>query len=273
MDHRHFDDLTRAWSRAGSRRRLLGAAVVAAPLLALGTAEPALAKCGKKKPCPTCKRCQKGKCKADPTQDGAPCGSGEVCKQGACVASGGCGAHEQACNGGCISSEGAPCCTNVDCGATASGGTDISCDLDTHQCVCTHSGWGICQRHANGAGTCGACCPGATAQCPGNLVCGTNGNDCGCASGLTLCPYQNRWYCTNLDTDPTCCGSLGGVCEANEACCGGRCVGACGKGTQCSTSGTVPCPTSGCTPCGLDGGGSPILCCYNGCQPGVAYCA
>lgn len=85
MDPLRFDALTRSFGARLSRRTALGTLPA---LLGLGVVEDAAAKCNKKKPCGSCRRCKKGKCKK--AKDGTRCAGG-TCTGGRCRGGGGSG--------------------------------------------------------------------------------------------------------------------------------------------------------------------------------------
>lgn len=83
MDAACFDRLARSLTTIGSRRRAL-TAVVSGALGVLSLAGPDDIEAKKKKPCPSCRKRKKAKCKGK-LPDGTPCGNG-ICSAGTCAA-------------------------------------------------------------------------------------------------------------------------------------------------------------------------------------------
>lgn len=224
MDGQRFDRLTLQLGQALSRRRL-GAIVAALGFGAgLGLQEESAAKKkkGKKK-----KQCKKGtvkcgsKCVNTKTSSAhcggckRPCEDGAGCDRGVCQES--CPSPKTLCGNDCVDTDTDPdhcgeCDLACDQGVTCSGGVcddddDLTCtsqaecggdngDLrcQNNRCVCNpngKTGWGICERFADGAGLCGPCCPGATVAkpCPGETVCvNQTMQACDCPPPLVGCP-------------------------------------------------------------------------------------
>jgi hypothetical protein len=100
MDSARLDSLARSVTAAGSRRRILAAALSGALGLVLRAAS--IEDAPAKKKCPPCKRSKRGKCKPKP--NGTACAVG-TCQGGNCVAADQCASctGDQVCSGGaCI---------------------------------------------------------------------------------------------------------------------------------------------------------------------------
>ncbi|HEU5430173.1 MAG TPA: hypothetical protein VFU81_00840 [Thermomicrobiales bacterium] len=165
MDRDRFDRLTRLCAARQPRRAAFG--LVAAALggvLPLTAREAAAAKCSKKKPCPACKLCKKGKCKKQ--KDGSACAGG-VCADGVCA----CPEGQKPCGTGCVPT--GDCCADGDCG--------------TNERCCS----GVCVNIATVAhcGSCDNACPAATTT-----------SDAACVSGN--CKMTCRGDNYDVDGDP-----------------------------------------------------------------------
>jgi hypothetical protein len=193
MDSDRFDRLARMCASRLPRRSALGlAAAGIGAALSLLERDDAAAKCGKKKPCPACKACKKGKCKKQ--KDGTACGDGHVCAGGVCQ----CPDGQKPCDDGCIASE--ACCDRGDCGNQE--------DCCNRSCVniATRTDCGSC-GHACGAGE--DCCNGDCVDVTTRLDCGACGNVCpgqtGTSDAVCVDPAASRCDITcrgdNYDVD------------------------------------------------------------------------
>lgn len=205
-----------------------------------------------------------------------PCANNETCQGGQCVATG-CPAGQRSCGGGvCIPDDIDHCCTTDDPACGVGQYNQIMCNSSTHRCVCKTAGYGICQRFANNAGTCGPCCAGATVDppCSGDYVC--VGQSCACPQGQGACPYHAGVCATNPGYDPNCCAlDPSGTpsydpCPANFGCWCGYCRRGCRPSPQggqgCGATPGQQCGSS-CTLCPQDA----PYCCETG--PGEAGCS
>jgi hypothetical protein len=234
MDADRFDALSRRIGTRTSRRVTLGLAAMG--LLTIAVPEAAAARCSNRKPCPTCKRCKRHRCKPDAMKNGTPCSTG-TCQQGVCTSSSGCspagtGGRECQENGPCRSPADMPvsgacgglpdacreCCTSNDCS-------------DTSRMECRHNEGSICvcggSTHECTDGLCWSCC--TTEHCVGGrhnadgFIC-TTFKSCACQEGSIECPKADQTG--NFCADPTSnqnCGSCGNTCAGGTSCIDRQC--------------------------------------------------
>jgi hypothetical protein len=236
MDHRHFDQITRALAAPGSRRHLL-AALAALPvvggLIGILDADDAESK-GRRKRRKKAHKHGKGRrrkgnkkkpCKSQPASETCTgkCGSvSNNCKKtvdcGPCACNPPCGAC-QTCSSASVCEACEPCCDDVCCTQAAAichTESGACCVPDSHARTCD----GQCGDIQNNCGVvedCGPClCP---APCPACQVCDEETGDC--------VPDQSQ------EGDD--CGEAGQVCQANGSC---ACdAGSCPSCTTCKNNG------------------------------------
>lgn len=164
-----------------------------------------------------CWKCKPAQAKYDWTEleDGAPCGSGKKCYQGAC----------------CFF---ATNCFGKECGPDGCGGVCGTCDgpqdeCVVDQCVCQPA----CQDKNCGSdgcgGTCGAC--GQNEEC-GDGVCYCQGGSVACDG--SCCESEDVCYQDSC-CSPDCAGK-----ECGTDGCGAKC-GSCGAYEECSVNGECQC--------------------------------
>jgi len=195
---------------------------------------------------------------------GVTCAAGEICSDGACIAS--CPGSQALCDGACVdvgsSSQhcggcGVACGVNERCddgvctdtcpaGQTICDGRCVDLDASADHCGACGNACGAGQVCSNGA--CVVSCPDGQLACDGACFqpdvsqdhCGACGNACGdgtvCMDGdcRLVCPPDTTecdGACTDLDTDRTNCGACGTVCGAGELCIEGACELRCAAGT------------------------------------------
>ncbi|MBN2359234.1 MAG: hypothetical protein JXR83_07250, partial [Deltaproteobacteria bacterium] len=224
--------------------------------------------------------------------DGTACGSGRMCRDGACTACGYVGGScrsADGCQQGTIDcSAGVPSCVNLtDVADGTPCGTDRLCQGGT----CSGCAQGAACRRADGCLVGTVSCAGGDPTCddlapaPSGTSCGANkacdgSGNCRCTASGSMCYrrcWLGKWWCAP-DDEPVCLpGTMradGFLCQpgggggALHACVAGRC-GACNPGAACRSadgcqSGTSDCSgeTEECanlvnlpdgTPCGTDG--------------------
>ncbi len=214
----------------------------------------------------------------------APCPSGQVCDNGACVSS--CKTGELACSGQCVN----PKTDSNHCGTcTTVCGTGLSCS--NGQCVCTApttscppaadaggDGGNVCVDTSKDMSNCGGCgnvCddagPNAVPTCASNVC--TIGS---CAANYGDCDKDAGDGCeSNLNTDKNNCKACGTVCPpATPVCSNGSCTATlCGNGVidtgeQCD--GTTGVPSGGQITCWPQG--STDQCLFDFAQVPQLYC-
>jgi hypothetical protein len=204
MDSARFDNLTRSLTTAGSRRRMLAAALSGASGLVVGASSVDQARA--KKTCPPCKRRKQGRCKKK-RPNGTACGpGGQICQSGRCRCPGG----TTDCSGSCVNLGGDP----RNCGSCGKRcGVNEQCVAG--QCRCPHQSGGD-----------EICSPGAIC-CPTNNACSCIGSGqfldpatCAavteCPSGSTPCTSTSN-VCLNTVPSRVCCPS-GTTCTAEGSC-------------------------------------------------------
>lgn len=197
----------------------------------------------------------KKKKKKKPAQCSADC-AGKTCGADGCggvCGSGSCGAGQSCVSGACVPDSGAcvPACTggrecqpNAQCvcpPSTPHAAPEPFCDDTCRECcidshchptkTCSHSQGSICVCDSDrekdcGGGFCVQCCSeedcianydfsdGVICTAPGN----PNGSNlCRCAEDLRMCGGP-PFFCVNLRTDPSHCGSCGNVCTGGTSC-------------------------------------------------------
>jgi hypothetical protein len=121
MDAARFDAMTRALHTRASRRglaRILGGSALGVSVGLLGETDVAARKCRKK--CGPCERCRRRKCV--PKEEMSSCGTGQVCRGGACVS--------------CWNGDNSNCCQPVPDGVNCyraticQAGQCVDCDAD-----------------------------------------------------------------------------------------------------------------------------------------------
>ena len=196
MDADRFDFLIRTLTSSASRRRALaGVAGIALGLLGRdGTAAK------KKKPCPSCKKRKKGKCKSQP--NGTACGGGS-CQSGSCVAS------SVASGPACVPESPTTICAGAACGTSRYNncGQVVACTCPSGQNCLVN---GSCAIPCGGGEACpfSAGCGGCTSQntegqqhCIESVLC-TEQKACTSTRGTSGCPRGTQ--CQFCSTDWRC---------------------------------------------------------------------
>jgi hypothetical protein len=246
VDPHSFDGLVRRFSRALSRRSLVGGTIGAAVLAAAGGRESGLARKGKRGPktekkikqddcLPQGKKCcqryhvenDNGKKKCACRPDGFECSSGSQCCGGSCQGNVCQSTSSSICRGidsPCTDS--AQCCSgtcqNNLCRTFPCRGIGAGCFLNG-DCCSNACGDGVCResRCNNTGGACasnGACCTNicgdgicrAAACTDLGGVCASSGQCCSNACGDGVC-------------QPGACGTVGQTCSIGSNCCSGNC--------------------------------------------------
>lgn len=300
MDPGRFDRLTLQVGDVLSRRHF-GAMLSLIGLGAgIGAASDALGKKKKKKK--KCKggttKCGKGcvNVQADPQHCGGcntPCGAGQTCQGGQCTTGGGgCTGGLTSCDGQCVNAqtsaahcgscdnpcgqgttcEAGECGSDLFCNSQADCGGEfnnhLECNLTKNRCECIQlrtigPDYVTCgERHLDGGGLCGRCCPGGLELGQRCLKDGFGEYECvnqtiqGCqcpAAKPQACPAGTDFgFCSeNLQTDPKACGQECVNCSGFDSgfrCCAGSCVRGCNPGANAGDCLFEPCGNS-CTAC------------------------
>lgn len=180
---------------------------------------------------------------------GTVCGTGEVCSSGVCTGTAGCSAPNQLCGGVCTSVANDPgnCGT---CGTTCAGGTNAVpvCGAGSCGAICQAAyadcdqdlgatGSNGCEVNTNTAITdCGAC--GNACSLPANAAASCVGGTCGlgaCSPGFDNCDNDPATGCeAELALDVMNCGACGVTCTSSQMCSSGTCVTAVPGGESCA---------------------------------------
>jgi hypothetical protein len=221
MDDRAFDNLTRIFGGARSRRqvlRRLGAGLAGALVGSVGLQRRAAA-CARDQDCGAQQYCEtNGQC---------------VCHEEFCRNVNGCCDEEQNCrteqSEDFCGRDGGPC---AQCSAI-----EVCMDLgESIECVCVR------EDNPCGSRNCGI----AIDRCGNSHFCGEDGNTTDCPPGQT-CDGDGICRCTNAS-----CGAINGCCAADETCKTANSNNFCGKSGDPCTECTAPesCDSSGvCTGC------------------------
>jgi hypothetical protein len=212
-----------------------GRATFGPDLTMTGKASPIACVCGDS---PACEKVDRACCDG-PT--GYSCVSSDMDEANCGVCGNACSNRDNCCDSSCF---------NTTTSTKHCGGCGLACragsaccnsgckNIDTDESNC-----GVCGNACNGAeqccggacadlrgdfnncGRCGNACSAVLAdRCAGSAcVCGDRRQDCSARAGSSCC--LNAGGCVYLQTDVRNCGACGNVCDRNEACLNGMCLG------------------------------------------------